>query len=47
MTYSEETFVIDTLKHIRDQTEENNKLLKENNVILKELYKYFSSVLNM
>ena len=44
MTYSEETFVIDTLKHIRDQTEENNKLLKENNILLKQLYNYFTNI---
>ena len=44
MTYKEETYVLNMLKHIRDQTEENNKLLKENNIMLKQLCKYFSNI---
>ena len=44
MTYKEETYVLNTLKHIRDQTDENNKLLKENNIMLKQLCTYFRNI---
>ena len=37
MTYKEETYVIRTLKRIRDETYENNLILKENNKLLKTL----------
>lgn len=44
MNYREETFVLKTLKKIRDETNENNRLLKENNIMLKALCKYFSNI---
>lgn len=37
MTYNEETYVLHILKKIRDETHENNILLKENNKTLKQL----------
>lgn len=37
MNYKEETFVLNTLKRIRDETHENNILLKENNKLLNQL----------
>ena len=45
MTYKEETFVLNTLKRIRDETHENNILLKENNEMLKQLIRVVNSVL--
>ena len=37
MTYDEETFILKAIKRIRDETHENNLLLKENNKLLKQL----------
>ena len=44
MTYKEETYVLKSIRKIRDQTEENNKLLKENNILLKQLCNYFAHI---
>lgn len=42
MNYDEETYVIKTLEKIRDQTKETNKLVKENNIMLKQIIKYLN-----
>lgn len=44
MTYKEETYVLKSIRKIRDQTEENNKLLRENNILLKQLCNYFAHI---
>lgn len=45
MTYNEETYILNTIKRIRDQTNENNKILKENNIMLRKLYNCVTQII--
>lgn len=37
MTKREEDYIFDTIEYIKDKTHQNNKLLKENNILLKQI----------
>lgn len=40
MTRKEENYTLDLLERIRDETHENNILLRQNNIMLKQIIKY-------
>ena len=43
MTFEEESYVLDSIERIRASTAENNRLLKENNIMLKQIIRVINT----